>query len=102
MTLSVPLKRPQLRESDHGPAKNPPGVCQRESGGADECGQRRAAAVGDTLAVSSERPAVGTEFYVNDAGNQADVFARSLETRFQQRQMRTIVSRGRVSWGLRG
>jgi arginyl-tRNA synthetase len=27
---------------------------------------------------------VGTEFYVNDAGNQADVFARSLEARFQQ------------------
>jgi len=27
---------------------------------------------------------VHTEFYVNDAGNQADVFARSLEARYQQ------------------
>ena len=27
---------------------------------------------------------MGTEFYVNDAGNQADIFARSLEARYQQ------------------
>ncbi len=46
----------------------------------------RAAAVGDTLArlFRSAGYKVGTEFYVNDAGNQADVFARSLEARYQQ------------------
>ncbi|NLL49377.1 MAG: arginine--tRNA ligase, partial [Firmicutes bacterium] len=46
----------------------------------------RAAAVGDTLArlFRAAGYTVGTEFYVNDAGNQADVFARSLEARFQQ------------------
>lgn len=46
----------------------------------------RAAAVGDTLArlFRAVGYTVGTEFYVNDAGNQADVFARSLEARFQQ------------------
>lgn len=46
----------------------------------------RAAAVGDTLArlFRATGYTVGTEFYVNDAGNQADVFARSLEARFQQ------------------
>lgn len=46
----------------------------------------RAAAVGDTLArlLRSAGYTVGTEFYVNDAGNQADVFARSLEARYQQ------------------
>lgn len=46
----------------------------------------RAAAVGDTLArlFRSAGYTVGTEFYVNDAGNQADVFARSLEARYQQ------------------
>jgi arginyl-tRNA synthetase len=46
----------------------------------------RAAAVGDTLARIFR--AVGydasTEFYVNDAGNQADIFARSIEARYQQ------------------
>ena len=37
----------------------------------------RAAAVGDTLArlMRASGYQVGTEFYVNDAGNQADVFA---------------------------
>ena len=46
----------------------------------------RAAAVGDTLArmFKAVGYTVGTEFYVNDAGNQADVFARSLEARYQQ------------------
>lgn len=46
----------------------------------------RAAAVGDTLAkiFAASGYEVGTEFYVNDAGNQADVFARSLEARYQQ------------------
>ncbi|NLM40860.1 MAG: arginine--tRNA ligase [Firmicutes bacterium] len=46
----------------------------------------RAAAVGDTLARLFEAVGyhVATEFYVNDAGNQADVFARSLEARLQQ------------------
>ncbi|NMB19288.1 MAG: arginine--tRNA ligase [Firmicutes bacterium] len=46
----------------------------------------RAAAVGDTLArlFRAAGYTVGTEFYVNDAGNQADVFARSLEARYQQ------------------
>lgn len=46
----------------------------------------RAAAVGDTLArlFRAAGYIVGTEFYVNDAGNQADVFARSLEARYQQ------------------
>src|SRR5690554_6328881 len=46
----------------------------------------RAAAVGDTLArlLRAAGYEVGTEFYVNDAGNQADVFARSLEARYQQ------------------
>lgn len=46
----------------------------------------RAAAVGDTLArlFRAVGFTVGTEFYVNDAGNQADVFARSLEARYIQ------------------
>lgn len=46
----------------------------------------RAAAVGDTLArlLRAVGYQVDTEFYVNDAGNQADVFARSLEARYQQ------------------
>ncbi|HPT83458.1 MAG TPA: arginine--tRNA ligase [Limnochordia bacterium] len=46
----------------------------------------RAAAVGDTLARLFRAVGydVATEFYVNDAGNQADVFARSLEARLQQ------------------
>ncbi|MGB4494350.1 arginine--tRNA ligase [Candidatus Darwinibacter acetoxidans] len=46
----------------------------------------RAAAVGDTLArlLRAVGHTVHTEFYVNDAGNQADVFARSLEARYQQ------------------
>jgi arginyl-tRNA synthetase len=46
----------------------------------------RAAAVGDTLArlFRAVGYTVGTEFYVNDAGNQADIFARSLEARYQQ------------------
>ncbi len=46
----------------------------------------RAAAVGDTLAriLRTAGYEVGTEFYVNDAGNQADIFARSLEARYQQ------------------
>lgn len=46
----------------------------------------RAAAVGDTLARMFKAVGydVGTEFYVNDAGNQADIFARSLEARYQQ------------------
>lgn len=46
----------------------------------------RAAAVGDTLAriLRAAGYDVGTEFYVNDAGNQADIFARSLEARYQQ------------------
>jgi len=37
----------------------------------------RAAAVGDTLArlFRAVGYTVGTEFYVNDAGNQADIFA---------------------------
>lgn len=46
----------------------------------------RAAAVGDTLARLFRACGydVGTEFYVNDAGNQADVFARSLIARCHQ------------------
>lgn len=46
----------------------------------------RAAAVGDTLArlLRAVGYTVGTEFYVNDAGNQAEIFARSLEARYQQ------------------
>ncbi|MGI6148296.1 MAG: arginine--tRNA ligase [Firmicutes bacterium] len=46
----------------------------------------RAAAVGDTLArlLRACGYGVGTEFYVNDAGNQADVFARSLIARCRQ------------------
>ncbi|HHY10564.1 MAG TPA: arginine--tRNA ligase [Firmicutes bacterium] len=46
----------------------------------------RAAAVGDTLArlFRAVGCTVDTEFYVNDAGNQADIFARSLEARYQQ------------------
>lgn len=46
----------------------------------------RAAAVGDTLArlLRTAGFMVSTEFYVNDAGNQADIFARSLEARYQQ------------------
>lgn len=46
----------------------------------------RAAAVGDTLArmYKAAGYTVGTEFYVNDAGNQAEIFARSLEARYQQ------------------
>lgn len=46
----------------------------------------RAAAVGDTLArmMNAVGYAVDTEFYVNDAGNQADIFARSIEARYQQ------------------
>lgn len=46
----------------------------------------RAAAVGDTLARIHKAVGyeVGTEFYVNDAGNQADIFARSLEARLKQ------------------
>ncbi|HHU60890.1 MAG TPA: arginine--tRNA ligase [Natronincola sp.] len=46
----------------------------------------RAAAVGDTLARMFKAAGydVKTEFYVNDAGNQADIFARSLEARYQQ------------------
>ncbi|HHT74234.1 MAG TPA: arginine--tRNA ligase [Firmicutes bacterium] len=46
----------------------------------------RAAAVGDTLArlMRASGYQVGTEFYVNDAGNQADVFARSLIARCHQ------------------
>lgn len=46
----------------------------------------RAAAVGDTLArlLRAVGYTVGTEFYVNDAGNQADIFGRSLEARYQQ------------------
>ncbi len=46
----------------------------------------RAAAVGDTLArlMRACGYVVGTEFYVNDAGNQADVFANSLVARCHQ------------------
>lgn len=46
----------------------------------------RAAAVGDTLArlLQAVGYNVDTEFYVNDAGNQAQVFAESLEARYQQ------------------
>ncbi|NLJ80350.1 MAG: arginine--tRNA ligase, partial [Firmicutes bacterium] len=46
----------------------------------------RAAAVGDSLArlLKAAGCTVGTEFYVNDAGNQAEIFARSLEARYQQ------------------
>lgn len=46
----------------------------------------RAAAVGDTLArlMRACGYQVGTEFYVNDAGNQADVFSRSLVARCHQ------------------
>lgn len=46
----------------------------------------RAAAVGDTLArmLRAVGYEVNTEFYVNDAGNQADIFARSIEARLQQ------------------
>lgn len=49
----------------------------------------RAGAVGDTLAHVLE--AVGykvfREFYVNDAGNQTELFARSLEARFYERSV---------------
>ncbi len=46
----------------------------------------RAAAVGDTLArlLRAAGYDVDTEFYVNDAGNQAQIFARSLWARYQQ------------------
>lgn len=48
----------------------------------------RAAAVGDTLArlMRASGYEVGTEFYVNDAGNQADVFAKSLVARCYQQE----------------
>ncbi|MBI4608639.1 MAG: arginine--tRNA ligase, partial [Candidatus Rokubacteria bacterium] len=46
----------------------------------------RAAAVGDALAriLRSQGAAVFTEYYVNDAGNQATMLARSLEARVRQ------------------
>ncbi|MCK9223197.1 MAG: arginine--tRNA ligase [Limnochordia bacterium] len=46
----------------------------------------RAAAVGDCLAsiLSKAGYEVAREYYVNDAGNQADRFAQSLEVRFRQ------------------
>jgi arginyl-tRNA synthetase len=46
----------------------------------------RAAAVGDCLArlLAAVGEDVSKEFYVNDAGSQADQFARSLEARFRQ------------------
>ncbi len=46
----------------------------------------RAAAVGDCLArlLAAVGEDVSKEFYVNDSGNQADQFARSLEARFRQ------------------
>jgi arginyl-tRNA synthetase len=47
----------------------------------------RAAAVGDSIArlLRSQGAAVTTEYYVNDAGNQFEMFARSLEARVRQR-----------------
>lgn len=46
----------------------------------------RAAAIGDTLARIFKAAGydVATEYYVNDAGNQTNVFARSLEARYLQ------------------
>ena len=46
----------------------------------------RAAAVGDALArlLRSQDAQVTTEYYVNDAGNQFEMFARSLEARVRQ------------------
>lgn len=46
----------------------------------------RAAAVGDTVArlMRAAGYEVGTEYYVNDAGNQAGIFARSLDARYRQ------------------
>ncbi len=48
----------------------------------------RAAAVGDTVArlMRAAGYEVGTEYYVNDAGNQAGIFGRSLEARYRQLQ----------------
>lgn len=49
-------------------------------------GNARGAAIGDTLAnvLSAAGHEVTREFYVNDAGNQIETFARSLETRYLQ------------------
>jgi arginyl-tRNA synthetase len=46
----------------------------------------RAAAVGDALArmLRAQGAAVTTEYYINDAGNQFDALARSLEARVRQ------------------
>lgn len=46
----------------------------------------RAAAVGDTLARMLRKVGyqVATEYYVNDAGNQAEIFGRSIEVRYRQ------------------
>lgn len=46
----------------------------------------RAAAVGDSLArlLRSQGSTVFTEYYVNDAGNQAELLARSFEARIRQ------------------
>lgn len=46
----------------------------------------RAAAIGDSLArlLQAVGYSVGTEYYVNDAGVQTEVFGRSLEARYQQ------------------
>lgn len=46
----------------------------------------RAAAIGDTLAklLAAAGYSVATEYYVNDAGVQTEVFGRSLEARLQQ------------------
>src|SRR5690606_35621249 len=46
----------------------------------------RAAAVGDTLArlFTAAGYQVGTEYYVNDAGVQTELFARSLLARYRQ------------------
>lgn len=50
-------------------------------------GNARGGVVGDTLASVLERAgySVWREFYVNDAGNQVDLFGRSLEARYIQK-----------------
>ncbi len=53
----------------------------------------RAAAIGDTLArlMRAAGYDVATEYYVNDAGKQADIFGRSLEARYRQLQGEEVV-----------
>ena len=55
-------------------------------------GHARGAAIGDSLARLLTRVGytVDKEYYVNDAGNQIDVLAKSLETRYRQVSGETI------------